>query len=121
MPQSGIGGSATITIEYKKFGVGLEITPTVLNDAKIALKVHPIVSELDFGNAITTSSFVIPALKTREMETHVEIKDGETLAISGLLQAEHRDNINKYPILGDIPSWGSCSAPASTRRTKPNW
>jgi pilus assembly protein CpaC len=106
VPQSGVGGAATITIEYKKFGVGLEFTPTVLNEQKIGLKVHPIVSELDFANAVVSSSFVIPALKTREMDTHVEVKDGQTFAIAGLLQSQTRDNINKFPILGDIPVLG---------------
>ncbi len=106
VPQSGVGGASTITIEYKKFGVGLEFTPTVLNEQKIGLKVHPIVSELDFANAVVSSSFVIPALKTREMDTHVEVKDGQTFAIAGLLQSQTRDNINKFPVLGDIPILG---------------
>jgi pilus assembly protein CpaC len=106
VPQSGIGGAATITIEYKKYGVQLEFTPTVLNDAKIAVKVHPIVSELDYTNSITTASYVVPGLLTREMDTHVEVGDGQTFAIAGLLSDTSRNVINKFPILGDIPVLG---------------
>jgi len=109
VPQSGVGGAATITIEYKKFGVGLDFTPTVLADDKIALKVHPIVSELDFTTTVayTSLGFTVPGLKTREMETHVEVKDGQTFAIAGLLQQNTRDIINKFPVLGDIPILGA--------------
>jgi pilus assembly protein CpaC len=108
VPQSGVGGAATITIEYKRYGVGLEFTPTVLADDKIALKVHPTVSELDFTNAVsyTALGFSIPGLKTREMDTHVEVKDGQTFAIAGLLSQNTRDIINKFPLLGNIPILG---------------
>jgi pilus assembly protein CpaC len=106
VPQSGIGGAATITIEYKKYGVQLEFTPTVLDDHKIAVKVHPIVSELDYSNAVTTNNFVIPGLLTREMDTQVEVQDGQTFAIAGLLQDTSRNVINKFPVLGDIPVLG---------------
>ena len=109
VPQSGVGGAATITIEYKRYGVGLEFTPTVLADNKIALKVHPIVSELDFTNTVsyTALGFTIPGLKTREMDTHVEVKDGQTFAIAGLLSQNTRDIINKFPLLGNIPILGA--------------
>jgi pilus assembly protein CpaC len=106
VPQSGIGGAATITIEYKKFGVQLDFTPTVLNDNKIALKVHPIVSQLDFTLAIQVGGVAVPGLDTREMDTHVEVKDGQTFAIAGLLQDTSRNIINKFPVLGDIPVLG---------------
>ena len=77
VPQSGVGGAATITVEYKKFGVQLEFTPTVLNEGKIAVKVHPTVSELDntFGQAfVLTGGFVVPGLRTRELNTQVEVQ-----------------------------------------------
>jgi pilus assembly protein CpaC len=106
VPQSGIGGAATITIEYKKYGVQLEFTPVVLDDHKISVKVHPIVSELDYTNAVTTNNFVIPGLLTREMDTQVEVLDGQTFAIAGLLQDTSRNVINKFPVLGDIPVLG---------------
>jgi pilus assembly protein CpaC len=106
VPQSGIGGAATITIEFKKYGVQLEFTPTVLNDGKIAVKVHPIVSELDYTNSLTTENYVVPGLLTREMDTHVEVKDGQTFSIAGLLSDNSRNIINKFPVLGDIPVLG---------------
>jgi pilus assembly protein CpaC len=106
VPQSGVGGAATITIEFKKYGVQLEFTPTVLDDGKIAVKVHPIVSELDFSNSINIESFVVPGLLTREMDTHVEVQDGQTFSIAGLLQDASRNIINKFPVLGDIPVLG---------------
>ena len=109
VPQSGIGGAATITIEYKKFGVQLEFTPTVLNEGKIAVKVHPIVSELDntFGQSFTlTGAMPCRACVSREMDTHVEVHDGQTFSIAGLLSDNSRNIINKFPVLGDIPVLG---------------
>jgi pilus assembly protein CpaC len=106
VPQSGIGGAATITIEFKKYGVQLEFTPVVLDDGKIAVRVHPIVSELDYTNSLTTENYVVPGLLTREMDTHVEVHDGQTFSIAGLLQDNSRNIINKFPVLGDIPVLG---------------
>jgi pilus assembly protein CpaC len=108
VPQSGVGGGTTITIEFKKFGVGLVFTPTVLDDGKIAMKVNPEVSELDFtaGVALTTGGYNVPGLRVRRTSTHVEVKDGQTFAIAGLLQDSHRNIINKFPVLGDIPILG---------------
>jgi pilus assembly protein CpaC len=107
VPQSGVGGGTTITIDYKKYGVMLSFTPTVLDEGKIAMKVSPEVSDLDFGNAITTSGFVIPALTTRRMSTHLEVKDGQTFAMAGLLRDEDRNVINKFPLVGDVPILGN--------------
>jgi pilus assembly protein CpaC len=107
VPQSGIGGAATITIEYKKYGVQLEFTPTVLDEKKIAIKVHPIVSELDYANALALQNYVVPALLSREMDTQVEVHDGQTFAIAGLLQDQSRNVINKFPVLGDLPVLGA--------------
>ena len=87
----------------------LEFTPTVLNESKIAVQVHPIVSELDtsLGVAFTlTGGYVVPALRVREMDTHVEVNDGQTFAIAGLLQDQSRNIITKFPVLGDIPVLG---------------
>jgi pilus assembly protein CpaC len=109
VPQSGAGGSTTITVEYKKFGVQLEFTPTVLNDSKIAVKVHPTVSELDntFGQTFTLpGGYVVPGLRSREMNTQVEVNDGQTFAIAGLLSDNSRTIMKKFPVLGDIPILG---------------
>jgi pilus assembly protein CpaC len=106
VPQSGIGGAATITIEWKKFGVQLEFTPTVLDNNKIAVQVHPIVSELDYTIGLQTASFTVPGLTEREMNTHVEVGDGQTFSIAGLLSDNTRNIINKFPVLGDLPVLG---------------
>jgi pilus assembly protein CpaC len=109
VPQSGTGGAATITVEYKKFGVQLEFTPTVLNDSKIAVKVHPTVSELDntFGQTfVLPGGYVVPGLRSREMNTQVEVNDGQTFAIAGLLSDQSRTIMKKFPVLGDIPVLG---------------
>jgi pilus assembly protein CpaC len=107
VPQSGVGGGTTITIDYKKYGVMLSFTPTVLDDGKIAMKLNPEVSDLDFANAITTSGFIIPALRTRRMTTHLEVKDGQTFAMAGLLKDEDRNIVNKFPLVGDVPILGN--------------
>jgi pilus assembly protein CpaC len=107
VPQSGVGGGTTITIDYKKFGVMLAFTPTVLDEGKIAMKVSPEVSDLDFANAITTNGFIIPALSTRRMSTHLEVKDGQTFAMAGLLKDEDRNVISKVPMVGDVPILGN--------------
>lgn len=107
VPQSGVGGGTTITIDYKKFGVMLSFTPTVLDEGKIAMKVSPEVSALDFANSIQISGFTIPSLVARRMSTHLEVKDGQTFAMAGLLKDEDRNIINKFPVLGDIPVLGN--------------
>jgi pilus assembly protein CpaC len=109
VPQSGVGGGSTVTIEWKKFGVGLLFTPTVLDGGKISMRVNPEVSELDTttqGGAVVIQGFQVPALRLRRMSTNVEVKDGQTFAIAGLLSNINRDVVNKFPVLGDIPILG---------------
>ncbi len=96
----------TITIEWKKFGVGLVFTPTVLDDQRIAMKVAPEVSQLDFTTTVTFAGLVIPSLNTRRLSSSVEVKDGQTFAIAGLLQDINRNIVNKFPLLGDLPILG---------------
>jgi pilus assembly protein CpaC len=107
VPQAGATGAATVTIEYKPFGVGLNFTPVVLSNKKINMLVAPEVSELDFSNAITISGFVIPALTTRRASTTIELDDGQSFAIAGLLKDEIRTTVDRFPILGDIPIIGA--------------
>jgi len=101
-------GLGTTSIDYKKFGVGLVFTPTVLDNDKIALRINPEVSELDFSSQTTVvvNNFIVPGLKVRRTTTQVEMKDGQTLAIAGLLSDQHRNVVNKYPLLGDLPILG---------------
>jgi pilus assembly protein CpaC len=107
VPQSAAGGGTTITIEYKPFGVGLNFTPTVLSNKKINMQVTPEVSELDFSNALTTGGFVVPSITTRRVSTVIELADGQSFAIAGLLKDDVREIVSKFPLLGDIPVLGA--------------
>ncbi len=100
-------GLGTVAIEYKPFGVGLSFTPTVLSPDKISIKVIPEISELDFGTALRIEGFVVPGLRTRRVSTVVELGDGQSFAIAGLLSETIVDNLNKYPFLGSIPILGA--------------
>jgi pilus assembly protein CpaC len=103
--QPGGNGNA-VSITFKEFGVRLNFTPTVLSGDMISLKVRPEVSALDFSNAITLEGFRIPALSTRRTETEVELQDGQTFAIAGLLNNTVTDTMRKIPGIGDIPILG---------------
>lgn len=102
---AGVAGSA-ITIEWKEYGVRLNFTPTIAGDT-IRLKVRPEVSSLDFNSGIQLSGFRIPALLKRFAETDVELRDGQSFAIAGLLLNSAQENGSKVPILGDIPIIGA--------------
>lgn len=106
VPQAS-GGGVSITIDYKPFGVGLNFTPTVLNDKKISMQVSPEVSELDFSKAVTISGFVVPAITTRRVSTVIELGDGQSFAIAGLIKSDVREIVSKFPLLGDIPILGA--------------
>ncbi|AET92915.1 putative outer membrane channel signal peptide protein, CpaC like protein [Burkholderia sp. YI23] len=97
----------TTTIVYKPYGIGLSLTPTVLGPQRIALKVAPEASQLDFAHAITIDGVSVPALTTRRAETAVELGDGESFVIGGLVDRETASNINKVPLLGDLPIIGA--------------
>ena len=96
-----------VTIKFKEFGVGLKFTPTVLSAGQISVIVNPEVSELDFANGVSLQGFQIPALTVRRVKTVVELGDGQSFAIAGLLQENIRETVVKYPLLGDIPVLGA--------------
>ena len=96
-----------ITIQYKKFGVGLSFTPTVLANNRISMAVAPEVSELDFSNALQIQGFNVPTIATRRATTVVELADGQSFAIAGLLRDNMRETVQKFPVLGDIPVLGA--------------
>ncbi|MGH6994164.1 MAG: type II and III secretion system protein family protein, partial [Stellaceae bacterium] len=106
VPQSGTGGSAVVTIDYKKFGVSLSFIATILNDGRIDLHVAPEVSQIDNSTAIQVAGVSVPGVTTRRAETTVELGSGQTFAIGGLIQNNVNQNINKIPWLGDIPVLG---------------
>jgi len=96
-----------VTIEYKEFGVGLQFTPTVLSEDIISMEVAPRVSELDFSTSVRFSGFVAPGLTSRGASTTIELADGQSFAIAGLLQDNIKEQISKFPLLGDIPVLGA--------------
>ncbi|MGC2300684.1 MAG: type II and III secretion system protein family protein [Acidobacteriaceae bacterium] len=104
--QGGTGGFTSVTIQFRPYGVKLDFTPTVLADGTIQLKVAPEVSALDYSNEVTISGYTIPAISTRRAETLVELKSGQSFAISGLLDNRTSDQLSKIPGIGDIPILG---------------
>jgi hypothetical protein len=102
----GGGNNNSVTIVFKEFGVRLSFTPTVLGDGLINLKVKPEVSSLDFANGVSISGFRVPALSTRRTETEVELQDGQTFAIAGLMNNTVSSTMSKVPGIGDIPILG---------------
>ncbi|MFF7055428.1 type II and III secretion system protein family protein [Achromobacter spanius] len=112
LPIPEAGGLGTTTVTFKPFGIGLTVTPTVLSRDRISLKVAPEASELDYSNgvAINTSAentMIIPALRTRRADTTVELGDGESFVISGLVSRQTKAMVNKVPMLGDLPIIGA--------------
>ena len=103
---TGAAGQATVTVQFKPFGVKLEFTGTIEDDNTIRLKVFPEVSSLDFTNAVTISGFVLPAIATRHAETVVELRDGQSFGIAGLLDQRTTAQFSKVPGIGDIPILG---------------
>ena len=105
IPVAQAGGGNAITIEFKEFGVRLNFTPTVDGD-RIHLKVRPEVSTLDFANGIQLNGFRVPALVSRRTSTELELRNGQTFAIAGLLNNSMTSTMTKIPGIGDIPILG---------------
>src|SRR5687767_3279948 len=102
----GGGANQTVTIVFKEFGVRLRFTPTITGGGFVHLKVAPEVSTLDFANGVTMEGFRVPALATRRTETEVELRDGQTFAISGLIDRNMNETLRRVPGIGDIPILG---------------
>jgi pilus assembly protein CpaC len=100
-------GFGTVQVEYKKFGIQLKFTPTVLSDGLINLKLATEVSEIDNTLAVTLGGFVVPGLSTRQSETTVRLRDGQSFAVAGMLSDRVRSTVAKLPVLGDIPLLGA--------------
>jgi len=95
------------TVQFKKFGVQLNFTPVVLDQRRLSITVTPEVSELNFANGLTLQGFVVPSINTRRASTVIELGDGQSFVIAGLLRDQVREVISKYPVLGDIPVLGA--------------
>ncbi|MBA3498417.1 MAG: type II and III secretion system protein family protein [Gemmatimonadales bacterium] len=120
--QTVTSGSAAgaVTITFEEFGVRLKFTPTITRSGAIRLKLEPEVSSLDFANGLVISGFSLPTILTRRASTEVEMREGQYLAIAGLLDNTSTDNVSKIPILGDIPILGQLfrSKDLQQRRTE---
>lgn len=103
----GGAGGTSITIEFKEFGIRLALTPTVLEEDRIVLKVAPEVSELDFDSGVTLQGITVPGVRVRRTDTMVELGDGESFVISGLVDQDLAATVDKVPGLGDIPILGA--------------
>lgn len=102
-----VGALPTITIAFKTFGVELAFVPTVLSRGVINLRIEPSVSELDFTNAVTIAGTTIPALTRRDARTTVELRDGQSFAIAGLLQTRNVQDVSQLPWIGSVPVLGT--------------
>lgn len=119
VPQStGAGGYSTITIQFKEYGVRLNFIPTVLPNGTIHLKVAPEVSSLDYTNALQINGFLIPALAVNRAESEVDLKDGQSFAIAGLLDNRVTKQFEKIPGIGDIPILGKLFQSESLTKSK---
>lgn len=116
--QYGSGGvGSSITIQFKPYGVKLEFVGTIRDDGSIRLKVAPEVSSLDYTNTVTISGFVMPAIQTRRAETEIELKDGQSFGIAGLLDERTVVQLSKVPGIADIPILGELFKSRNVNRT----
>ena len=103
----GVNYTPNISIEWKQFGVGLDFTPTVLNNGIINLQLNPSVTEVNTANSLNINGTTVPSLTERKAHTAVELRDGQSFAIAGLLQAQSSQTINQLPWIGSVPVLGA--------------
>jgi pilus assembly protein CpaC len=115
--QSSVGGNA-ITIQFREYGVRLTFTPTIMENGQIHLKVKPEVSALDYSNSVTISGFTIPALSTRRVESEMDLSDGQSFAIAGLVDDRVTKILSKVPGIGDLPVLGQLFRSTSFSKSK---
>ncbi len=113
----GTSGLGTVTIQFKPYGVRLEFVGTIEEDDTIRLKVTPEVSSLDYTNSVTISGFTMPAIQTRRAETEIELKNGQSFGIAGLLDERTTVQLSKVPGIGDVPILGQLFKSRNLNRT----
>jgi pilus assembly protein CpaC len=118
VPQSGSGGAAVVTIAYHEYGVQLRIAPTLMADGRIAMTVAPEVSSIDTANSVTINGYAVPAFLKRSTSTTIELKDGQSFLLAGLLYSTTSINETKFPGLGDLPIIGNFFRYSSNTREK---
>jgi pilus assembly protein CpaC len=119
VPQAGGGsGYNTITIQFKEFGVRLSFTPTFTPDGQIHLKVKPEVSSLDYTNSLQIQGYTVPGISTRRVESEMDLADGQSFAIAGLMDNRVTEQLEKIPWIGDVPVLGKLFQSKSFQRNK---
>jgi pilus assembly protein CpaC len=108
----------TVTIQFKEFGIRLNFLPNVMPDGAIRLRVSPEVSALDFANGLTVSGFTVPALTSRKATTEIELRDGQSFAIAGLMDNRTSEVASKIPVLGDVPILGNLFKSRAVNKTR---
>ena len=107
-----------VTIEFRPFGVRLDFLGNIADDDTIRMQVAPEVSSLDFTNAVTISGFTVPAIATRRAETEIELRDGQSFAIGGLLNEQTTAQLSKVPGIGDVPVLGKLFQSRSVQKSR---
>jgi len=110
-------GLGTISIDYKQFGVQLDVTPTIQADGGIESLITPEISDLDFADGIQLNGFTVPAFKTSRISTDVLTEDGESIVLGGLLRRVESKTIQKIPLLGDLPILGALFRSTAYQKT----
>lgn len=105
--QGGGSGNNSVTIQFKEYGVRLNFKPTIIDEDHIRLELEPEVSTIDFANGVRFQGFVVPALRTRRARTGIELRDGQSFALAGLLDNSESRSLSKVPVIGDIPIIGN--------------
>lgn len=116
--QSLNAGQSAITVVFKEFGVKLDFTPTIIDENHIRLELAPEVSSLDFTAGVAISGIVVPGLRVRRAKTTLELRDGQSFALAGLIDNSERVNLSKIPLLGDIPIIGELFKSRSFQRNE---
>jgi pilus assembly protein CpaC len=112
------GTTNAITIQFREYGIRLTFTPTIMENGQIHLKVKPEVSALDYSNALTLSGFTIPAISTKRVESEMELGDGQSFAIAGLVDDRVTRLLSKVPGIGDLPVLGQLFRSVSFNKSK---
>ena len=115
--QGGSGANA-VSVIFKEYGVRLNFKPTIIDEDHIRLELEPEVSTIDFANGVRFAGFVIPALRTRRAKTGVELRDGQSFALAGLLDNNETRSLSKIPVLGDVPILGNLFKSSSFQKSE---